>query len=226
MSRPVQTTLSVIEAKIGPLEGRSILDVGCGRGALARVLAKRGVRVAGIDPQKEAVEAAQAAVPEGDFRTAGAEQLPFEAGAFDAAVILNALHHVPQPLMAAALREAARVSAGPLLVIEPLAEGSFFAAIKPVDDETEIRAEAQAAIAAAVEAGELKLLEMVEYDDRRPFPSVAAFLAKVVEVDPARAAVAEREADHVASIIAEVGEATESGFVLMQPHRAHLLARA
>ncbi|GGF55791.1 hypothetical protein GCM10007301_14300 [Azorhizobium oxalatiphilum] len=226
MTRDVRTTFSVIEDQIGPISGKRILDVGCGHGALARALARQGGRVTGVDPQQAAVEAARAAVPEGTFVQAGAESLPYADGAFDAVVILNALHHVPGPLMGAALREAARVSAGPLLVIEPLAEGSFFAAVRLVDDETEIRAQAQDAISEALDAGALTLLRKAEYEDRRSFPSADAFLKKVVEVDPARAGIAEREAESVAAIIAEVSEPAEAGFALLQPHRAHLLQRA
>ncbi len=226
MSRDTRTSLSVMEEWIGPFAGRRILDVGCGHGALARALAKRGAVVTGIDPQEEAVAAAQAAVPDASFTRASGEALPYADGAFDAVVILNALHHVPAAVMGAALVEAARVSAGPLLVIEPLAEGTFFEAMRSVEDETEIRALAQAAIAAAVEDGRLRCLQQIEYNDRRLFSSPAAFLAKVVEVDPARAAIAARQADHVADIIARVGEPEGQGTVLVQPHRAHLLTRA
>src|SRR5947199_2420700 len=67
------------------------LDVGCGPGVLLLELARRlgGDHVAGADPSEPFVDAARAAVPEADLRVAPAEQLPFEAGAFD--VVLSQL---------------------------------------------------------------------------------------------------------------------------------------
>ncbi len=86
--------------------------------------------------------------------------------------------------MRAALREAVRVSAGPVLVIEPLAEGSFFEAVRLVDDETEVRALAQAALTDAITAGDVTLVRMEEYEDHRAFSGPEALLRKIVEVDP------------------------------------------
>ena len=225
MSRPVRTSLSVIEDALGPLEGKHVLDLGCGHGALAKALVRRGAEVTGVDPQIEAVEAAEQAVPEARFVQAGAEHLPHRDGLFDAVVILNALHHVPAPLMRAALREAVRVSAGPVLVIEPLAEGSFFEAVRLVDDETEVRALAQAALTDAIAAGDVTLVRMEEYEDRRAFSGPEALLRKIVEVDPARAEIAARRAPEVVEVVRAVAEPQGEGFVLIQPHRAHLLRR-
>jgi len=223
--RPVAATQAVILQWLGPLAGRSVLDVGCGGGALARVLTARGAQVTGVDPQPEALATARARVPEARFEAAGAEALPFADASFDAVVFLNSLHHVPGPLMADALREAGRVSRGPVLVIEPLAEGPFFSAMRPVEDETPIRAEAQAVLVAAL-AGDFTLLKGGEYDDVRRFADVDAFLAMVVAVDPARAHVAAQERERVAAIMAEVGTPSDGGVQLAQPHRAHLLTRS
>lgn len=225
MTRPVRTTFSVVEEVLSPLEGRHVLDLGCGHGALARALVRRGAEVTGVDPGIEAVEAAERAVPEARFVQAGAERLPHRDGMFDAVVMLNALHHVPAPLMRAALKEAARVSAGPVLVIEPLAEGSFFAAVRLVDDETHVRALAQDAILAAVREGDVKLERTEEYVDMRAFPNVETFLKRIVEVDPTRAEVAARRASEVADVIRAEGEVRADGFVLALPHRVHLLRR-
>ena len=39
-----------IFALLGPVEGRAILDAGCGQGYLCRLLARRGARVTGVEP--------------------------------------------------------------------------------------------------------------------------------------------------------------------------------
>ena len=113
---PETDGMSVIEEAFAPLAGKRLLAIACGAGALARSLSTRGARVAGIDPNPEALAVAGEAVPEGTFRTARAEALPFADASFDGAVFLNSLHHVPKHAMDRALREAARVTkpAGPI----------------------------------------------------------------------------------------------------------------
>jgi SAM-dependent methyltransferase len=62
-----------------------ILEVGCGRGELARVLASRGYAITAIDPE----------APEGAmFRQVSLEGFP-ERGPFDTVVASRSLHHVP-----------------------------------------------------------------------------------------------------------------------------------
>lgn len=225
MSPVAGVTLDLIDAHLGPLGGRSVLDVGCGGGALARALLARGARVTGIDPEEGALATARARAPEARFEQAGAEALPFPDDAFDGVVMLNSLHHVPPDLMRAALREAARVSRGDVLVIEPLAQGPFFRAMRPVEDETVIRLAAQQAIAGAVAEGDLMRKAGGDYEDVRRFADADAFLAMVVAVDPRRAVIAERVRDEVTALVAEVGIRAGTAIMLPQPHRFDLLAR-
>jgi SAM-dependent methyltransferase len=65
-----------------------ILDVGCGPGTVTAVLAARlGVgRIAAVDPSPTLVASARDRFPAADVREATAEQLPFDDGAFGAAV--------------------------------------------------------------------------------------------------------------------------------------------
>jgi SAM-dependent methyltransferase len=71
-------------AAVGP--GQSVLDVGCGPGALTAVLS--GLvgpgRVSAVDPSETFVEACRTRVPGADVRVAAAEALPFADASFDA----------------------------------------------------------------------------------------------------------------------------------------------
>ncbi|WP_280525276.1 class I SAM-dependent methyltransferase [Methylobacterium dankookense] len=225
-SHPRMDTLTLILDTFAPIAGRRILDLGCGPGILAKALAAEGADVTGIDPGEAAIAAARSRVPAGRFEQASAEALPFADAEFDGAVILNALHHVPNPRTA--LAEAGRVvgPGRPIVVVEPLAEGSFFAALKPIEDETEIRAAAQAAIAAAVAGGAFACRRDMTFERHETFADLAAFLARVTAVDPARQAAIEADAANIAAAFEAAATRTPEGYGLTQPLRAHVLVPA
>ncbi|SHK21391.1 class I SAM-dependent methyltransferase [Rhodothermus profundi] len=58
--REAEQVVDLIEQLAQPAPGSEILDVGCGRGRHARVLARRGYRVTGIDVAERALQIAQA----------------------------------------------------------------------------------------------------------------------------------------------------------------------
>ena len=228
MATETDATSIFVEA-FEPLSGKRLLDIGCGAGTLARLLADRGARVSGVDPNVEALALAREAVPKGAFHVAGAESLPFPDGSFDGAVFLNSFHHVPEPAMRRALEEAARVvePARPVVVVEPLAEGSFFSALRPVEDETKVRAAAQEALHRAVKDRAFEQQRRVDYLRRELFEDLEQFLARVVAVDPARApVVAENRPEIEAAFRRHARVAADGRMVLEQPMRAHVLAKA
>lgn len=60
-----------------PLDGRLVLDLGCGIGDQAELLAARGARVIGIDLSVELIEAAvRRGIPGAEFRVADLARLP------------------------------------------------------------------------------------------------------------------------------------------------------
>jgi ubiquinone/menaquinone biosynthesis C-methylase UbiE len=222
---PESDATSIIAAAFAPLAGKRLLDIGCGADVLARPLSDRGAHVAGVDPNAEALALAREAVPTGTFHTASAETLPFADDSFDGAIFLNSLHHVPAPAMHAALGEAARVvgPAGPI-VVEPLPAGSFFLALRPMEDETDVRTAAQETLRRALESGAFEQLRRVNYLRRELFEDLDQFLVRIVAVDPARAAlVAERRSKVEAAFRRHARVAADGRVVLEQPMRAHVL---
>ena len=91
--------------------GWSYLDVGCGNGAAALLVADTfGVRVLGVDVDPQQIALARTAAGDRSdvlFMTADATCLPFEDGRFDIASTHKATHHVPR--WSSALAEMRRV---------------------------------------------------------------------------------------------------------------------
>jgi SAM-dependent methyltransferase len=79
---------------VGP--DTSLLDLGCGAGAFARVAADRGAKVTGIDHDPEAVRLAAAEVPEGVFGVGDVRDPP--RGPFDVVAAVQVLMHVADPV--------------------------------------------------------------------------------------------------------------------------------
>ena len=102
-------------AKVVELAGDgpgAVIDVGMGPGRVLEALAHRSWTVSGVDASEPMVALARRRLPEAAERLvrAPAEQLPFEAESFDAAVATGVLEYVADPQ--AALREIARVLCG------------------------------------------------------------------------------------------------------------------
>jgi 2-polyprenyl-6-hydroxyphenyl methylase / 3-demethylubiquinone-9 3-methyltransferase len=88
---------------LASLQGKRVLDVGCGGGILADSMARRGAEVLGIDlaakPLKVAqLHAIEAATPRIAYREVAAEALAEESPeAFDVVTCMEMLEHVPDP---------------------------------------------------------------------------------------------------------------------------------
>lgn len=105
--------------------GDKVLDVGCGTGSLAVLMAQRAGEngeVAGIDlsPRMLAAARRKANLPQLTFRRANAEAIPYPNGHFDVVTMTYVLHEMPRRARENTLREARRVLTpnGRLIVVD------------------------------------------------------------------------------------------------------------
>jgi ubiquinone/menaquinone biosynthesis C-methylase UbiE len=120
--RAVAAWHRMTERRLGDVAGRDVLEIGCGRGAFARLLAERGAHVTAADFSPAAVELTAetlADFPDCRALVADVEAIPFGDGAFDLVISQETLEHVPQPRQG--LAELVRVTkpGGRLIVTTP-----------------------------------------------------------------------------------------------------------
>jgi SAM-dependent methyltransferase len=113
-----------VDLSIEGLSVHSLLDVGTGSGLFADAFQKRGLAVSGVDVNAQMVQAASRLVPGGEFKTAPAEALPFEAQTFDLVFMGVVFHETDDALQT--LREALRVARQRVVILEwPYREEEF-----------------------------------------------------------------------------------------------------
>lgn len=208
MTKPTRNALDVILRELAPVGGKKLLDIGCGTGGLRVPLERAGAHWRGLDPC-----AKPAGLP---IDVAPAEAMPYADASFDAAVCVNALHHVPVSFMAAALNETARVLRpdGLLVVIEPKTTGALSQVIAVIDDETEIRGAAQDAMNQTA-----ALVQATTYDYARTerYANFKEFCCVLISVDPARASEIAARSEDLRRAFEERGGRDGDIWTLSQP---------
>ena len=132
----------------GPLASLRVLDAGCGTGSYAAALRPHVGAIDAVDLNPSMLEVARAKLdhPPGcpvTLHEAGIEALPFEDARFDAVMVNQVLHHLPdspregRPLLRRVLGELARMlRPGGAVVVnicshEQIREGWWYAALVP-----------------------------------------------------------------------------------------------
>jgi 2-polyprenyl-6-hydroxyphenyl methylase/3-demethylubiquinone-9 3-methyltransferase len=93
--------------RAGPLNGKAVLDVGCGGGLLSEAMARAGARVTGLDLTQDLIDVARLHALESgvavDYRVESAEQhAAAHTGSYDVVTCMEMLEHVPDPAAAVA----------------------------------------------------------------------------------------------------------------------------
>ncbi|WP_165820975.1 class I SAM-dependent methyltransferase [Nocardioides gansuensis] len=98
-------------------DGGTLLDLGCGDGGIARLVAERSphLKITAMDVEEHPAWADEH--PDNlAFAVGSLEDLPFDAGSFDTVVVKDVLHHVDDP--ADALRSVRGLARSRVLLIE------------------------------------------------------------------------------------------------------------
>jgi ubiquinone/menaquinone biosynthesis C-methylase UbiE len=225
---PIRVEPELIEERLG-LDGTRILELGCGRAQLTRLIATTGrdrsVLALEVDEVQHALNLAIDDLPNVRFELGGAQAIPAADASFDVVFMFKSLHHVPPELMPVALREIARVlkPGGLAWISEPVFAGEFNEILRLFHDESRVRRLAFESICESVAAGTLELVEQVFFRAPVAFRDFSEFEKLVLGVTHTRHRL-------TPELLAEVrsrfeAHQTADGVRLAQPIRVDLLRR-
>jgi len=170
------------------LDGKHLLELGCGRAELTRLIATEGsgrsMVALEVDEIQHALHQKITDLPNVEFVKAGAEDVPFPDEVFDVAFMFKSLHHVPLELMDKAMAELHRVlkPGGLAYISEPVFAGAFNDILRLFHDEEQVRLAAFAAVKRAVESGLFELASETFFLAPMHFDDFADFEHKVLNV--------------------------------------------
>lgn len=187
---PIEKTCKEREIlnKVLSFDNKKILELGCGKAKLTRIIAEGGegrhVTATEVDKIQHEKNCALTDLPNVDFVFAGSQNLPFDDDSFDIILLFKSLHHVPMEYMADAMKEIARVlkPGGLAYISEPIFAGDFNEILSLFHDEQEVRAAAFNAIVNCVRAGDLKLVKQIFFNTPRNYPEFSDFEQLIINV--------------------------------------------
>jgi ubiquinone/menaquinone biosynthesis C-methylase UbiE len=91
----MKAAFSTLESKFGSLNGRAVLDLGCGRGRWSKEYAKCGAKVTGADISPEAIRLLADEMPQHSFIAGDITALGLPDQQFDVVNSVTVLQHMP-----------------------------------------------------------------------------------------------------------------------------------
>lgn len=163
------------------LDGKHILELGCGSAEITRNIA-----TSGRDRKITALEVDRIAheknlqitdLPNVTFVLSGAQDIPLEDESVDVVFMFKSLHHVPLELMQPAMHEIRRVlkPGGLAYISEPVFAGDFNEVLRLFHDEQLVREAAFETIKRAVDEDLFRLVEETFFNSPMRFENFAEF---------------------------------------------------
>jgi len=211
------------------LEGRRILELGCGAAWMTRLLAERfapaTIVATEVDRTQLEKNLASDPIPRVTFRYGGAEDIDDPDHSYDVVFMFKSLHHVPTHLMDRALREVQRVlvPGGQAYFSEPVYWGDFNDLMRLIHDEKRVREAAFAAIEGAVASGLFETEVEVFFDVPGTYESWEQFEDRFLKVTHTELAIGPAKYERIKR--AFLRHMSPSGAHFLKPHRVNLLRK-
>lgn len=163
------------------LDGKHILELGCGSAEITRNIATSGVNrkitALEVDEIAHKKNLQITDLPNVTFGLSGAQDIPLEDESADVVFMFKSLHHVPVELMEQSMHEISRVlkPGGLLYVSEPVFAGEFNEILRLFHDEQKVREAAFNTIKKAVDEGLFCLVEETFFNSPMKFENFAEF---------------------------------------------------
>jgi ubiquinone/menaquinone biosynthesis C-methylase UbiE len=163
------------------LDGKHILELGCGTAEITRSIATGGMsrKITALEVDAIAHEKNLQIMdlPNVTFGLAGAQDIPLEDESVDVVFMFKSLHHVPIELMETSIHEIRRVlkPGGLLYISEPIFAGEFNEILRLFHDEQKVREAAFNTIKKAVDEGLFSLIDETFFNSPMRFEDFAEF---------------------------------------------------
>ncbi len=177
--------IEIIESLI-ELDGKFLLELGCGKAQLSRALVSRGkdrrLVATEVDPIQHAKNLDAAAQENIRFENWGAQKIASEDNTFDVVFMFKSLHHVPKEMIEQAFCEIHRVlkRGGVLYISEPIFDGDFNDILKIFHDEEAVRLNAFTEICNAIKEGLFSLEAEVFFRLERSYADFSVFEEQII----------------------------------------------
>ncbi len=163
------------------LDGKHILELGCGSAEITRNIA-----TSGVDRKITALEIDEIAhqkntqisdLPNVTFALSGAQEIPLADESVDIVFMFKSLHHVPFDLMEQSLQEIKRVlkPGGQAYISEPVFAGDFNEVLRLFHDEKKVREAAFSVLKKVVDEGLFTLESETFFNSPMRFENFSEF---------------------------------------------------
>lgn len=220
--------LAVIDELLD-LDGKDILELGCGNGQITRDIASAGshrrVLALEVDEVQHALNLTADKPDNVRFDLGVAEDIPVDDGSQDVVFLFKSLHHVPTESMDRALSEVARVlrPGGFACISEPLYRGGFNEILRIFHDEKHVRRAAFEAIERALAGDDLELVSQTFFRAPLHYANWEEFEQLVVGASHSQHELSDEVLAQVRSTFARFADDTGAHF--REPFRIDLLRR-